>query len=97
MGRPKPQHPSSGGPRARKLHLLDSFHDQGSDGKPYKVCGLEHLVRDDGAVDGVERWESTAVSEYRLAYGRRVDMQADGSMQIQGSEIRLTQTETRSA
>lgn len=78
----------------RKLHLLDSFHAQGSDGKSYKVCGYEHMVRDESAVDGVEHWESTGVSEYRLADGQRVDVQADGTMQISGSDIRLTKAET---
>ncbi len=81
----------------RKLHLLDSFPAQGSDGKTYKVCGYEHMVRDESAVDGVEHWEPTGVIEYRLADGQRVDVQADGTMLVSGSNVRLTKSETSQA
>lgn len=81
----------------RKLHLLDSFPAQGSDGKPYKVCGYEHMVRDESAIDGVEHWEPTGTFEYRLADGQRVDVQADGTMLVSGSKVQLTKSETSQA
>ena len=81
----------------RKLHLLDSFGAQGSDGKAYKVCGYEHMTRDENlVVDGQDHWEPTGVSEYRLSDGRGVDMRADGSMRITGTDITLTATERAS-
>jgi hypothetical protein len=33
----------------RKLHLLESFTAQGTDGRTYRVFGYEHLVRDSRA------------------------------------------------
>ena len=75
----------------KKLHLLDSFGARGSDGKTYKVCGYEHMQRDEQQlIDGQEHWESTGLSEYRLSDGRAVDMHADGSMRIAGTDIKLT-------
>lgn len=74
----------------RKLHLLESFTAQGSDGATYKVCAYEHLVKDDAIVDAGDRWESTGLTEYRLADGARVDVHADGSMQIAGSGVGLS-------
>jgi hypothetical protein len=75
----------------RKLHLLESFNASGSDGTIYKVCGYEHLVRDESLADGVERWESTAGEvEYRLTDGARVQARRDGSMRIEGSGVELT-------
>lgn len=73
----------------KKLHFLESFTAQGSDGKEYKVCGYEHLVRDETAVDGIEHWEPTGVFEYRLDDGRRVDAKPDGSMRIADSDTSL--------
>ena len=81
----------------KKLHLLDSFPAQGSDGKAYKVCGYEHMVRAERAVDGLEHWEPTGVVEYRLADGQRVTVQADGTMVLSGSDVRLTKSETSQA
>jgi hypothetical protein len=74
----------------RKLHLLESFNASGSDGTIYKVCGYEHLVRDESLADGVERWESTGEVEYRLTDGARVQARRDGSMRIEGSGVELT-------
>jgi hypothetical protein len=76
----------------KKLHLLDSFMTRGSDGVAYKVLGYEHLARDPSLTDGLEHWEPTGQSEYRLADGRRVEVQADGSMRIAGSNVALTRT-----
>ena len=57
----------------RKLQFLESFNASGSDGQIYKVCGYEHLVRDESVSDGLERWEPTGEVEYRLADGARVE------------------------
>lgn len=73
----------------RKLHLLESFEAKGSDGATYKVCGYEHLVRDESVADGREHWEPTGLAEYRLADGDRVDVQRDGSMRVARSGIEL--------
>lgn len=78
-------------PMQKKLHLLDSFGAQGSDGKAYKVCGYEHMQRDEQmVVDGQDHWEPTGQSEYRLADGRGVDVLGDGSMRISGTDIKLS-------
>ena len=75
----------------KKLHLLDTVNAQGSDGQAYKVCGYEHMVRDEQQlVDGRDHWESTGQSEYRLSDGRGVDVGSDGSMRIAGTDITLT-------
>jgi hypothetical protein len=73
----------------RKLHLLESFNATGSDGATYKVCGYEHLVRDESVADGLERWEPTGEVEYRLADGARVEAHLDGSMRIESSGVEL--------
>lgn len=76
----------------RKLHLLESFTAHGSDGRNYKVLGYEHLAKDQSLADGLEHWEPTGQSEYRLDDGRRVDVRPDGSMCIAGSDTLLTAT-----
>ena len=73
----------------RKLHFLESFNASGSDGATYKVCGYEHMVRDQSVEDGVDRWESTGEVEYRLADGTRLEARRDGSMRIESSGIEL--------
>jgi hypothetical protein len=73
----------------RKLQFLESFNASGSDGGTYKVCGYEHLVRDESVADGLERWESTGEVEYRLADGGRVEARRDGSMRIERSGVQL--------
>lgn len=73
----------------KKLHFLESFTVQGSDGQPYKVCGYEHMVQNDAVNDGLEHWEPTGVAEYRLQDGRRVDVHADGRMVIADTGVRL--------
>jgi hypothetical protein len=66
----------------RKLHLLESFEARGQDGKSYRVFGYEHLVRDESLAGAIEHWEPTGVAEYRLADGRRVELENDGSVRI---------------
>jgi hypothetical protein len=74
----------------RRLHLLESFRATGSDGTIYKVCGYEHLVRDESLADGVDHWEPTGQSEYRLASGERIEVQPDGSLRISDTGVQLT-------
>lgn len=73
----------------RRLQQLETFSARGSDGRTYKVCGYEHLVRDDSMHDPRVEWEPTGQSEYRLDDGRRVQMHRDGSMEIAGAGVRL--------
>ena len=73
----------------RRLHQLESFTAQGSDGRAYKVRAYEHLVRDDSMQNAAERWEPTGQAEYRLDDGRRVDVHADGTMEIAGAGVCL--------
>ena len=73
----------------RRLHQLESFSARGSDGATYKVRAYEHLVRDEALHDTRERWEPTGQAEYRLDDGRRVDLHADGTMEIAGGGVRI--------
>jgi len=73
----------------RKLHFLESFNASGSDGATYKVCGYEHLVRDESVADGGEHWEPTGEAEYRLEDGERVEVWHDGSMRVARSGVEL--------
>jgi hypothetical protein len=74
----------------RKLHLLDSFPTHGSDGKDYKVCAYEHLVKDESFLtDGQERWESTGFVEYRLAEGERLEASSEGAWRLPASGLEL--------
>jgi hypothetical protein len=74
----------------RKLHLLESFTAQGSDGRNYKVRAYEHLAREDAWLsDGRELWEPTGATEYRLDDGTVVRPQSDGSLRVQGSDVEL--------
>ena len=69
-----------------KLHFLESFTAQATDGKTYKVLGYERMVRDESIAGAIEHWEPTGVAEYRLDDGRRVDMRPDGSIRIVDAE-----------
>jgi len=73
----------------KKLHLLDTFNARGSDGAIYKVCGYEHMTRDESLTDGMDHWEPTGVTEYRLAEGERLDVKADGTMRIASTGVDL--------
>lgn len=73
----------------KRLHLLDSFGTQGSDGQTYKVRAYEHLARDPSFGLEGEQWQSTGEIEYRLDDGRRVDEQHDGTMTVHDSGVRL--------
>ena len=67
-----------------KLHLLESFDAQATDGKTYKVLAYERLVRDE-SLPGAERWEPSGMTEYHLDAGRLVDLSADGTIRIPAS------------
>jgi hypothetical protein len=75
-----------------KLHLLDSFAAQGSDGAAYKVCAYEQMRRDETLHDGQDRWLPTGVTEYRLDSGEQIDAHADGSMTVIHTGVRLTRS-----
>jgi hypothetical protein len=74
----------------RKLQFLESFTARGSDGETYKVCGYEHLARDESLMDGREHWEPTGKTEYRLADGAPVQVRHDGTLCIERSGVELT-------
>ena len=73
----------------KKLHLLDSFAAEGTDGARYKVMAYEHLRRVDLGADGQDHWESTGLSEYRLPSGERVDVAPDGAMRVVSTGLEL--------
>jgi hypothetical protein len=73
-----------------KLHLLETFSADGTDGAKYKVHGYERLARDETLADGQDHWEPTGVAEYRLATGELVEVQSDGSMRVVSTGVRLT-------
>lgn len=73
----------------KRLHLLDSFHAQGTDGASYKVMAYEHLQRIDLLADGQDHWEPTGLTEYRLASGERVAVARDGAMRVVPTGVEL--------
>jgi hypothetical protein len=72
-----------------KLHLLESFAAEGSDGAAYKVCVYERMARDASIVGADELWEPTGIAEYRTSDGALVDVRPDGSMRIVRSGVAL--------
>jgi hypothetical protein len=73
----------------KMLHRLETFTARGSDGKTYAVQAYEHLVRVDAILDVQGHWEPTGQAEYRLADGRRVQVEQDGQMLVADSGVRL--------
>jgi hypothetical protein len=71
-----------------RLQLLETFSAAGSDGATYKVCAYDRLTPDP-SLSG-EHWESTGSVEYRLADGRAVRLQRDGTARIEGSNVVLS-------
>lgn len=71
------------------LHLLESFTARGSDGKTYFVHGYEHLVRVDVLPSPQGQWEPTGQAEYKLADGRRIEVDHEGVMRLAGSSVTL--------
>lgn len=72
-----------------KLHLLETFHARGGDGKDYKVCAYERMRRDETVQDGQEHWLPTGITEYRLDSGEQIDAKADGSMVVLHTGVSL--------
>ncbi len=72
----------------QKLHLLESFAADGSDGAVYKVCVYERMARN-ASIEAEELWESTGVAEYRTGDSALIDVQPDGSMRIVRSGVAL--------
>lgn len=75
-----------------RLHRLDSFHAQGTDGKEYLVNAFEHLGRVETPVlphSLVDDWMPLGIAEYQLSDGRRVIEDASGRMSISGTEVEL--------
>lgn len=79
----------------KRLHLLETFAARGSDGKAYVVHGYEHLARLDGVPDPQGQWEPTGLAEYRLADGRLVSVDKDGTMIVPSLGVRLERTARR--
>jgi hypothetical protein len=75
----------------KRLHQLETLRLRGDDGRDYVVHGFEHLARLDAAPGVGGDWEPTGESEYRLADGRPVAVDADGVMTIAQNGVRLTQ------
>ena len=75
-----------------RLHLLESFMARGSDGEQYKVNAYERMTRDPSMPMADDNWESTGVTEYRLADGRQLQAHKDGTMDLAmpGSTVHLT-------
>jgi len=73
----------------KTLRLLDSFSAHGSDGRDYRVHAYEHLTRLDAVPDLQGDWQSTGLSEYKLADGRHLRVERDGSMSLPQEGITL--------
>lgn len=73
----------------KMLRQLETFNARGSDGRTYAVHGYEHLARVDAIADPQGHWEPTGVAEYKLADGRRVEVDRQGTMVVAGSDVRL--------
>ncbi|HEV7912134.1 MAG TPA: hypothetical protein VGP22_00085 [Albitalea sp.] len=73
----------------KMLRRLETFNARGSDGRTYAVQAYEHLARVDAILDAQGHWEPTGQSEYRLADGRRIDVDRDGEMVVADTGVRL--------
>ena len=73
----------------KMLHRPETFTALGSDGNTYAVQAYEHLARVDAIMDVQGHWEPTGQAEYRLADGRRVEVDRQGRMLVADSGVRL--------
>lgn len=76
----------------KKLHLLESFNAQGSDGKTYVVHGYEHLALVETLSATPDQWEPTGQFEFKLADGHRVVVDKDEVMTIADTDVKLKRT-----
>ena len=74
----------------KRLQLLETFPALGDDGQRYVIHGYEHLVRLDGALDHVDRWEPTGQVEYKLASGELIAVESSGAMKVARTGLKLT-------
>jgi hypothetical protein len=77
-----------------RLQWLESLPVHGNDGHDYVVRGYERLARFE-STDGLDRWESTGIAEYRLADGRPVQVDRAGTMRIADSDVTLSPQEAK--
>ncbi|WP_418316324.1 hypothetical protein [Piscinibacter sakaiensis] len=78
----------------KKLHLLESFHARGSDGKDYMVHCYEHLALVETLSATPDQWEPTGQIEYKLADGHLVHVDQNDQMTIADSDIRLERSKS---
>jgi hypothetical protein len=79
----------------KKLHLLESFHARGSDGKDYMVHGYEHMALVETLSATPDQWESTGQVEYKLADGHRVHVDLNDVMTIADTDVRLERVDSK--
>jgi hypothetical protein len=72
-----------------RLQFVESFLATGSDGATYKVCAYDRMTPDPALSDG-EHWQPTGQIEYRLADGRPVEIDGEGTAHIARSDVELT-------
>jgi hypothetical protein len=70
-----------------RLHCLETFEAQGSDGQRYKVRAYERLVRDESLPLAADHWEPTGVAEFRLDDGAPLEGQRDGSLRMRSGVV----------
>ncbi len=75
-----------------KLHRLESFSAQDTQGKPHKVYGYELMARAYPWLDAAVQWEPTGVVEYKLASGEHLDLGRDGTLHGAQSGVHLHRT-----
>ena len=73
----------------KMLQRLETFTARGSDGRTYRVEAYEHLARLDAVPDTQGQWEPTGIAEYKLADGRHVSVDKNGTMTLAGTQVRL--------
>jgi hypothetical protein len=70
-----------------RLHCLETFEAQGSDGQRYKVRAYERLVRDESLPLAAERWEPSGIAEFRLDDGAPLEGADDGSLRMRSGVV----------
>lgn len=74
----------------RRIRFLESFTAVDTNGRTHKVRAYEHQVLlGSFPSEGLEHWESTGQTEYRLESGEPVEMLPDGAMRSRTSALEL--------